>query len=92
MDVGRAIAWAGDQIYVCRMTSSNIDVYGKASGVLLGTIIPPPNYWTGAWTDTKPGITATTLPNGDNVVFAEEEVGAKVLVYRIPQSTAVGSR
>ncbi len=64
-------------------------VYGKTGGDYLGTMTPPANLWNGAWIDTTNGMHAIQLLNGQYVLFMQEEVGAKVLVWTLGSTATV---
>ena len=86
-----SMAIAGDRVYVADGGyASNSDPDGKVrvftaeSGAYVGYLDAGPEVASLAgWVDTTvSGITATELPNGEHVIFREEVVFGRTLMYR----------
>ena len=58
-------------------------VYDIRTGVLQGTLQPDTTVGSSSgWVDTPYGIRAALRPNGEYLIFVEEDLDAKVILYR----------
>ncbi|BDI33109.1 hypothetical protein CCAX7_51600 [Capsulimonas corticalis] len=89
----KAMTVSGDKIFVGYVAGATADfgvnggqivTYDAASGRFLGTISAGPEAGgVSGLIDTTSGLRAFTRTNGDQMVFAEEDLMGKVLMYRV---------
>jgi hypothetical protein len=89
----KAMAVAQDYLFAVDVRNAHVTVYRTSDGALVGTMTPGPevgNY--SGWVDIPYGIRAHKRPNGEYLVFVEEDARAKVMLYRWTPSTALVTR
>lgn len=80
----KAMALAGNYVFAVESRDpERVFVYDRRTGVLQGTIQPDETVGKNSgWVDTPYGIRAARRSNGEYLVFVEEDLDAKVLLYR----------
>ncbi len=84
-----AMDLAGGRIYASMLTGSGTPeqarmyAYDAATGAQVATWLPGPTVGQTGWTDLVDGVRAVALPDGETVVFQEEDRCAKIMMYRI---------
>ena len=79
----KAIAEAGDYLFLAANRNGRIYVHKKTDGSKVGEILPFSS--TGnksGWSDINGAIRATKRSNGEYLIFAEENGKGKVMMYR----------
>jgi hypothetical protein len=81
---------AGDgRIYATMLThegtesQARVYEYDEATGKLITYWLPGSTFGGTGWVDLLDGIRARLLPNGETLVFQEEDFRAKIVMYRI---------
>lgn len=80
---------AGDLLFGTMLTDGSPDhqtrmyAWSAATGAQVATWLPGPTFGKTGWVDVYDGVNATVLPNGDTLVFQEEDFRAKILGYRL---------
>ena len=76
----------GDYVFVVGVfTQTKVWAYKAGSGAFVGHFLPGGDVGTvndTGWVDVTQGISAHRRPNGEYLVFVEEDLRAKVLMYR----------
>jgi hypothetical protein len=72
-----------NRIFVVMGQSADVRVYDTETGAYLGSMTGREVFGKLGWVDTRDGIRARKLSNGDYLVMVEEVYKAKVLVYRL---------
>lgn len=89
-----ALSVAGDKLFNGYLRKGEIRVYNTSDGSYQGSLLPGPevNSMSG-WIDTMYGVRARQLANGDYLVFAEEVLHQKTLMYRLksPHAESAGA-
>lgn len=79
----KSFSVAGDYIFVVNTANAKVTVYNKETAALVGTMSPGPEVGgTSGWVDIMEGIRAYKLGTGEYVVFVEEDLRGKILMYR----------
>lgn len=87
-----AIDQAGGMVFGTMLTSepdpaprqqTKMFAWSAATGVQVAAWFAGATVGSTGWVDTLDGVNATRLPNGDTVVFQEEDFRAKILGYRL---------
>ena len=80
----KAMCIAGDYVFAAESRDpERVFVYDARTGALQGTLQPDQAVGkSSGWVDTPYGIRAARRANGEYLVFAEEDLDAKVLLYR----------
>jgi hypothetical protein len=82
-----AMAVASDRVVVGEQKSAALRVFDANSGALLQTVGPGPEVGRySGWLDIPYALHAARRLDGSYVIFAEEDAGAKVLVYELPHA------
>jgi len=79
----RCFSLAGDYVFIAAARNGIIHVHRKSDGVTIGDILPTVD--TGnksGWFDIWGAVQATLRPNGEYLIFAEENGFGKVMMYR----------
>ena len=87
----KAMSIAGDYVFAVESRDpERVFVYNAHNGALQGTMQPNDTVGkSSGWVDTPYGIHAVRRANGEYLAFVEEDLDAKVLLYRwTPPSTA----
>lgn len=81
--MARAISVAGDYVFVGYQATCEIRVYHLKTAAYLGYLKAGPEVNSvNGWIDIAYGISAHRRPNGEYVVFCEEVMWGKVMVFR----------
>jgi len=64
-------------------SQSRMYVYDESTGRLLTSWLPGPTFGDTGWVDLVDGVRARLLPNGETLVFQEDDYRAKIVMYRI---------
>jgi hypothetical protein len=81
--MARAISVAGDYVFVGYQATCEIRVYHLRSGAYMGYLKAGPEVNSvNGWIDIAYGISAHRKPDGEYVVFCEEVMWGKVMVFR----------
>ncbi|MCY0389787.1 hypothetical protein OVY01_21840 [Robbsia sp. Bb-Pol-6] len=73
----------GDYIFAVEPVLARVHVYDSATGREIGLIVPGKEVGAASgWVDTTQGISAYRRPDGEYLIFVEEDARAKVLMYR----------
>jgi hypothetical protein len=81
----KAMALEGNRIFTVDLGAARVRAYDTATGALVSTFAAGPEVGSySGWVDAAYGIRAHQRPNGEYVVFVEEDSDAKVLMYRVP--------
>lgn len=83
LELTHAMAVAGGQIFLIDLIDNRILDYRQSDGAYLGTITPQAGTTQG-WIDAMNGLQAVASPDGHVILSAEEEIGAKMVVYQVP--------
>ena len=79
----KAMAVAGDYIFVGYLYSARIEVFDRHTTAHLGHLGPDETVGsTSGWLDLPYAISALQQANGDYLIFAEEDLRAKIIMYR----------
>lgn len=76
---------AGDRIFAATVKTAEVYVYDNRDGSLITKLAPGPEVAkeTG-WVDTPYGLRGFQRSNGEYLVFVEEVLKGKVIMYRLP--------
>ncbi len=81
--MARAISVAGDYVFVGYQANCEVRVYHLQSGAYMGYLKAGPEVnGVNGWIDIAYGISAHQKPDGEYVVFCEEVMWGKVMVFR----------
>ena len=81
-----AFSVAGKRLFVGYLKDGEIKVFNTDDGKYLFSLLPGPEVnHLGGWIDAMYGVHAEQLKNGEYLVFAEEVLHEKVLMYRFSQ-------
>ena len=84
---------AGELFFTVDCKSAKVFVFEQKSGRHLGTLSPGPEvHRESGWIDFRDALRARRLDDGSYLIFAEEDLKAKVLVYHLKDPLAKGSR
>lgn len=79
----KAFCVAGDYVFTLLAKKGKIIVREKATGKVVGDILPTSSTdFRSGWADINGAIQAHKLPNGEYLIFAEENGNAKIMMYR----------
>jgi hypothetical protein len=80
----KAMCLAGDYLFAAESRDpERVFVYSLRTGVLQGTMQPDKTVGSSSgWIDTPYGIRAVKRASGEYLIFAEEDLDAKVILYR----------
>ncbi len=80
----KAMCVAGDYVFAAESRDpERVFVYDARTGTLQGTMQPDETVGrSSGWVDTPYGIRAARRSNGEYLIFVEEDLDAKVLLYR----------
>ncbi len=79
----KAIAEAGDYLFLAAVLNGRIYVYNKSDGSKVGEILPTAATDNkSGWSDIVGAIRATKRSNGEYLIFAEENGYGKIMMYR----------
>ena len=79
----KAMDVAGDKVFAVDSTTAEVSVYDAATGAFVTKLAPGPEVnGESGWIDVAYGIRAFQRANGEYLVFVEEDLKAKVLMYR----------
>ena len=85
ISVGMAVA--ADRVFVAEQKSAAVRVLDANTGALLATLTPGAEVGRySGWLDIPYPVSAARRLDGSYVVFAEEDAGAKILVYVLPHA------
>jgi hypothetical protein len=80
---GKSFAFEGDYTFVTPVDPPHVDIFDMRTGVKVHTLTPGPEVDSvSGWIDTYHALHAHKRPNGEYVVYAEEDFYAKVVQYR----------
>lgn len=81
----KAMDVAGDRVFTAATRTAEVYVYDAGNGALLEKLSPGTEVAReSGWVDTPYGLRAFRRENGEYLVFVEEVLKGKVLVYRLP--------
>ncbi len=87
----KSMALAGDYVFVVEVFDAQVHVYNRNTGVKAGIITPGPEVGSDSgWVDVDNGIRAKLRPNGEYLIFVEEDAFGKVLMYRWTPAVVTG--
>jgi len=80
----KAMCVAGDYLFAAELRNpERVFVYSIHTGEFVGTMQPGPAVGSSSgWIDTPYGIRAMKRSNGEYEIFVEEDLDAKVILYR----------
>ncbi len=79
----KAMAIAGDYIFVGYLLDARIEIFNRHSGDSVGTLRPDETVGSiSGWLDLPYAISAFQRANGEYLIFAEEDAYAKIILYR----------
>jgi hypothetical protein len=80
---------AGTQLFIIIADTAEVRIYDLCSGVYRASRIPGPEVaGKSGWVDTRVGMNAFQRANGEYLVFAEDDLQAKQIFYRVLLSPA----
>ncbi|MEA5575252.1 hypothetical protein [Anabaena sp. UHCC 0451] len=80
-----AMSVAGDYVFAVTVKTAEVYVYNAATGKLVHKFGPGPEVGgKSGWVDIPHGIRAFRRANGEYLVFVEENLYGKVIIYRLP--------
>jgi hypothetical protein len=80
----KSFCTAGDRLFAVESRTAKVHVYDADTGAKLGELTPGPEVAKeSGWVDFPDAIRATRRPNGEYIVFVEEDAKAKVIIYRL---------
>jgi hypothetical protein len=76
---------AGDYVFTVTVKTAEVSVYKAATGKLVHKFSPGAEVGgESGWVDIPQGIRAFRRSNGEYLVFVEENLNGKVIIYRLP--------
>ena len=79
----KAFCLAGDYVFTILTKFGKIIVREKTTGAIVGEILPNASTgFTSGWSDINGAIQAHKRPNGEYLIFAEENGYGKIMMYR----------
>ncbi|MBC7871457.1 MAG: hypothetical protein H7Y09_11515, partial [Chitinophagaceae bacterium] len=82
-DLPKAMALAGDYIFVGYTYDARIEIFDRHTGEAVGTLRPDETVDSiSGWLDIPYAISAFQRANGEYLIFAEEDAYAKIILYR----------
>jgi len=86
----RSIAVAGERVFAIEFYRSLIHVYDAGTGRKLGVMSPGEEVaFESSWCNIDYGMQAFQRKNGEYLVFAEDDLKCRVLMYRLPPEHVV---
>ena len=81
---GNAFSVAGKMAFVTDVLSAQVQIFDTETGLKVGTVGPGKEVgYDSGWTDFPMCIRAYQRPDGEYLVFVEEDWCAKVMLYRL---------
>jgi len=82
-----AMSVAGEYVFAVTVKTAEVYVYQAATGKLVQKLKPGPEVGNqSGWVDIPYGIRAFRRKDGEYLVFAEEDLQGKVIIYQLPKS------
>lgn len=79
-----AMSVAGDYVFAVTVKTAEVYVYKASTGKLVNKFSPGPEVGKeSGWVDIPQGIRAFRRANGEYLVFVEENLNGKVIIYRL---------
>jgi hypothetical protein len=80
----KSFCTAEDRLFAVESRTAKVHVYDANTGAKVGEMTPGPEVAKeSGWVDFPDAIRATRRPNGEYIVFVEEDAKAKVIIYRL---------
>jgi hypothetical protein len=80
----KSFCTAGDRFFAVESRTARVHVYDANTGAPLGQMSPGPEVAReSGWVDFPDALRAVRRPNGEYIVFVEEDAKAKVIIYRL---------